>query len=127
MNKHIETLINKFLQAPYNAGLIVVSILLWMLCCYFGYWNKNFDMLSTIETYIIFTSLIAILVGALGADHYRHLIRLGVITQITAIFALVASKSLLVSTMGIWFFTPLSIFCFCLLLKEFWQAVGQDK
>jgi hypothetical protein len=120
MNKCTTNLISKILIAPYNIGLIAMSALLWVLCCLLGYWNANFDMLSTIETYIIGLGLISVLIGGIGDESKRHLLKLGVITQIIGVFALVTSKSLAVSVIGIWLLTPISFFCFFLVLKNLW-------
>lgn len=120
MNKSIDTLISKILVTPFNIGLIVMSALLWILCSLLGYWNTNFDMLSTIETYIIALGLIGILIGGIGDKSKLHLIKLGIITQIIGVFALATSKSVAVSIIGIWLLTPMSFFWFFLLLKNLW-------
>jgi len=122
MNKHIEIITTNLLVMQYNVGLVILTALLWSLCFYFGYWDKNFDMLSTIESYIVGLSLVSILIGALGHSRWQKLIKLGIITKIAAIFTLAASKSVITSVAGVWLLTPISIFCFFVLLKNIWIA-----
>jgi hypothetical protein len=120
MNKCTNTIITSILALPYNVGLIILTTLLWSFCCYFGFWNTNFDMLSTVEGYIAGFGLVSILIGALGHARWHRLIRLGVITEVAAIFALVASKSLVISALGVWILSPISMFCFFMTLKNIW-------
>jgi hypothetical protein len=77
-------------------------------------------MLPTIEAYIAALGLVCILMGALGPARWRKFIRLGVITKVAAIFALVASKSLMIAAAGLWILSPVSMFCFFMLIKNIW-------
>lgn len=121
MNKPIDTIITSVLELPCNVGPVILTVLLWAFCCYFGYWStNNFDLISTIEGYIMVTGLISTLIGVLGQKHWRRLIRLGVLTQVAAIFALVAYKSLVIRDVGFWVLSPVSMFCFFMIVKNIW-------
>lgn len=121
MNKPTDTIITSILELPHNVGVIILTALLWSFCCYFGYYStNNFDMLPTIESYIAALGLVSILMGALGPARWRKFIRLGVITKVAAIFALVASKSLMIAAAGLWILSPVSMFCFFMLIKNIW-------
>jgi hypothetical protein len=121
MNKSTDTIITSILTWPHNVGVIILTTLLWSFCCYFGYYStNNFDMLPTIEGYIAGLALVSILIGALGPARWRKFIKLGVITEVAAIFALVTSKSLMVAAAGLWIFSPISMFCFFMLIKNIW-------
>ena len=123
--KHTADSITKFLLKEYNVGLIALTALLWAFSYYFGYWNKNFDMFSTLEGYIVAFSLVSIVVGVLGQEKWQKLIKLGVITKVVAVFALVTSKSIVVSPLGVWVLSPVSIFCFFVLVKNIWIESGR--
>ena len=117
MNKSVDIIITSILALPYNVGPIILATLLWTFCCYFSYFNlNNFDMISTVDGYIVWLGLISTLIGALGHERWRALIRLGVITQVVAIFALVASKSVVIRDVGVWVLSPVSMFYFFIIL-----------
>ena len=114
-------LLGKVLVTPYNVSLILITILVWFLSCYFGYFNSNFDMMSTIAGYIIWGSQGCIVIGVFTTGSYsKCLVKLGVLTELITIFALLSAKSVvvLINSIGMLVLFPLSIFCFLLLLKN---------
>jgi len=125
-------LLGNVLVTPYNVGPLILTIALWFLSCYFSFWNNNFDMRSTVASYIIWGSLGCILIGALSTENRsQYLVKFGVLTELITIFALVSTKSviILVNDVGMWGLFPLSIFCFLLLLKNIWiwNSLREDK
>jgi len=123
LEKTILNVVGKILVTPYNWSLVIMTILWWLCCFWFPYYNANFDMASTMEGYIITLSLVCIVVGMFPKEKRYFLTQFGILTQIVAIFALVSVKSVNLGSWGIWILIPCSMFCFLLLLKNIWLLV----
>ena len=103
-----------------------MTVIWWLLISYFGYWNTNFDMLSTMENYIMYLNLTCIAVGMISnGKRCEHLVRLGVLNTILVVFALSFSKSTLTDIFGYILLVPMSMFCFFLLLKNILIVISQ--
>ena len=81
--------IGKGIDTPYNCSLIIATFVLWTISGTIMYsTNQNFDMVTSVSSYIQFLSLAAILYGLLmrnseGAFMTRQLLRMGVATVLS--------------------------------------------
>ncbi len=125
MERKIVDLIGKALVTKYNFSLIIITALWRMFACVFQYYNTNFDLLVLSSNYIMYLSLISILLGlTINGIHYKHLARLGILSVVLVVFALSASKSVPTALLGEMWLVPISMFTFLLLLKNIWLAVS---
>lgn len=125
MERKIVNFIGKVLVTKYNISLIIMTILWWVFGCYLPYYNTNFDMISTVANYVFILSSVSILIGSINCgNHYKHLVKLGVLSVLLIIFISSASKSVLTSYMCKVGVKPIGMFSFFLLLKNLWLAAG---
>jgi hypothetical protein len=131
-NNNLETIIckaiSKGLDTPYNWSLIVATIILWTISGTIIYsTNQNFDMVTSVSSYIQFLSLAAIMYGLLrrnceGAFMTRQMLRLGISTYILSLLTMIMMKNFgIIFVLGLWGLKPLCIFSFLLLIKTMWQ------
>jgi hypothetical protein len=115
---------------PYNWSLIVLSFIAWFGVAYFGYYNTNFDMISSITNYVIATSLIAILIGSTKSlEGARDLTKIAIATLSLSFLSLISFKSVnpIFNNLGCLLLMPASIFGFFLLLKNLWLLSASNK
>jgi hypothetical protein len=115
---------------PYNWSLILLTFITWFGATYFGYYNTNFDMLSSITNYVIATSLIAMVVGALKqSKRSEALQQIAIMTLMLSFLGLIGYKSVnpIFNIVGSLAFVPSSIFGFFLLLKNLWLLSASNK
>jgi|GEM_PF-1692848 len=120
---HLENFFKNIFVTPYNWSLIVLTFITWFGVTYFGYYNTNFDMLSSITNYVIATSLIAMVVGALKqSKRSEGLQKIAVTTLTLSFLGLIGYKSVnsIFNIVGSLAFVPTSICGFFLLLKNLW-------
>ncbi len=133
LEQKIINLIGKVLITPNNYGPVTMTFIFWLYSCYFGYnANHNFDLITTVQSYIIYSSLVGVVIGMLSQREYLgYITRLGLLTQILAIFALLAFKQLdkVTCVFAIYILVSLSMFCFLLLIKNIWlvSMVGEEN
>jgi len=139
-NKQIQTLeqtianvIGKVLVTPYNFSLVALTFILWLYACNFSWSsNWNFDLTKTLHDYIIYFSLVAVVVGMLGQREFSgQITRLGLLTLILAIVSLVNLKQLdwMSRFFAVYLLVPIMLFSFLLTIKNIWlmSATNQDK
>ena len=120
LEQTLGRLIGRILATPYNWSLVGLTILWGSLIYCFGFWNTNFDMVSTMTNYIMLSGVAVTVVGLLmQGELSSNLTRLGVLTQFVTMLAIFIAKSVATSRFGV-FIIPLSMFCFLLLLKNIW-------
>jgi len=108
-----------FFELEYNLGLWLLSALWWFLACFGGYFNTNFDMLSTIAYFLILTAVASMVIGMVNKVA-RDLISLSLLTLMLTITNLILSKSIITNMIGI-FIQPATFFVYLLLLKKVWR------
>ena len=120
--------ISKGIDTTYNWSLIIAAILLWTISGAIMYsTNQNFDMVTSLSSYIQFLSLAAILYGLLtinseGAFMTRQLLRMGIATYILSLLTMIMMKNFgIIFNLGLWVVKPICIFSFLLLVKTMWQ------
>ena len=115
---NIAVVLNKILVTPYNWSLLVITALWWLPVCCYGFWNTNFDMVSTITNYIMLLSVVCIAIGLLADKPQLFVLaRLGVLTQLATMLVIVIAKSVVTSGIG-HFVIPICMFGWLLLLKN---------
>jgi hypothetical protein len=124
LENKVYSVVSKILITPYNWSLILTTILLWAFeGAVFRYSaNANFDMSVLVNGYIGNISLLAIAIGFLSSiERHKILINLGFISYLLSLFAIVMSKTLFAQGwFGTLVVTPLSMFCFLILIKNIW-------
>jgi len=120
--------ISKAIDTPYNWSLIIATFVVWIISGGIVYsTNQNFDMVTSVSSYIQFLSLAAILYGLLrrnseGAFKTRQLLRMGVATYVLSLLTMIMMKNFgIIFDLGLWVVKPICIFSFLLLTKTMWQ------
>jgi len=114
----LSELLHSFLVTPYNWSLVGLAAFLWSCVCYFGYFNTNFDMISSVSYYIMLLSLVTIIIGFTKKELGTNLVKLGIVTELVNIFSLCSSKSVVFQQFGIFILLPICLFLFLLQLKN---------
>lgn len=129
----IIRVVGKALVTPYNFSLVALTFILWLYACNFSWSsNCNFDLTKTLHDYIIYFSLVAVVVGMLGQrELLAQITRLGLLTLILAIVSLVTLKQLdwMSRFFAVSLLVPIMLFSFLLTIKNIWlmSATNQDK
>ena len=120
--------ISKGIDTPYNWSLIIATLILWTISGSIVYsTNQNFDMVTSVSSYIQFLSLAAILYGLLRCNYEgvfmtRQLLRMGIVTYILSLLTMIMMKNFgIIFDLGLWVVKPICIFSFLLLIKTMWQ------
>ena len=117
--------LDSMLVTKYNWSLLLLSLITWSVIAYFGYYNTNFDIMSSAANYIIATSLISILIGFVQRIERSRIIvlmKIAITTLFVAFLGLISVKSIepMFNNLGCFLLLPLGIFGFFLLLKNLW-------
>jgi hypothetical protein len=121
--------------APFNIGLILMTIVIWFIAYRIGYYNTgNFNMFLVLQGYIQQLSLTAIGIGMiLGFMHpgqlYKKLTMIASISYLLSLLATMFSRTMLNSFLIFniiqdFAVQPASIFCFLLILKYILQITA---
>jgi hypothetical protein len=122
-----------FFNTPYNWGVVVLTLAIWVLTSFFSYYNSgNFDMLLTLHNYIQLLALVAIITGLMRADNkqYMFLTKYGISAYFLSILAIICTRNTFVAInfLAHFLLKPASIFFFLLIVKQIWNiAVGKSK
>lgn len=116
-------IVSSIINTRYNWSIIVATIIIWSLSVFTYSSNSNFDMSVAINDHIRVFSLLAILVGFLqNTKQHSFLIKIGTISFLLSLFAIIMTKTLIMNgTIGVLLLSPLSIFCFLILVKNIWN------
>ena len=124
IENRVCVVLGRVLMTRYNWSLILIAMLMWvfggMLFLYSA--NANFDMAATVNEYLKSMSMFAIAVGLFFSTKRAHiLVGLGITNYLLSVGSIVMIKTFfLQSFLGAFFFYPLNIFCFLLILKNMW-------
>ncbi|MDP5021267.1 MAG: hypothetical protein NWP91_06010 [Rickettsiaceae bacterium] len=128
----LETIICKSitcsLKTQYNWSLILLTALMWAFTGgLFPYsTNQNFDMTTTVFSYVQYLSVAIIIYGLIGsmadAPFSKRMLRLGIVTYLLALFTIISTRNFgIMFTVGIWVIKPLAIYSFLLIVQTLWQ------
>ena len=128
----LETIICKSiscaLKTRYNWSLILLTAFIWVFAGgLFSYsTNQNFDMTSSVFSYVQYLSVVIIIYGLIAsmadAPSATRLLRLGIITYLLALFTIISTRNFgIVFMIGVWVIKPLAIYSFLLIIQTLWQ------
>lgn len=129
---NLETIIYKSiscaLKTQYNWSLILLTALIWIFSGgLFPYsTNQNFDMTTSVFSYVQYLSVAIIIYGLIGsmadAPFSKRILRLGIVTYLLALFTIISTRNFgIMFTIGIWVIKPLAIYSFLLIVQALWQ------
>lgn len=114
--------INCIFTAPYNLGVCILTIMLFIFANEFAYYvHGSFNMNVFIGNGIMLFSAVAILAGIIGKDNKegcKSVSKMALVTFIVNLFAIILSKVMLLTVIGSLILTPLAYFCFFLTVKH---------
>lgn len=123
--RSIVDLLGRVIVTKYNISLLIITALWWICGSYLPYYNNNFDMHSTVSSYMMYVSILSIIVGLLrGDENCQHLVKLGVVSVILVVLTSSTIKAVYTAYFGRICLMPISMFCFLLLLKSLWLAAN---
>jgi hypothetical protein len=126
-----KELMNKLMcciSMKFNAGIAIFTVFLWSMATFFSYYNKNFDMLSTITNYTSFLS-IGCIVGAFISSRAgaAQVASVAIISFMLSMVTVVLAKNTTFSSLGHFWLLPVNIFVSLLLIKNIWLVVSGSE
>lgn len=114
-----KTCLKNGLRKPSNWGVMIATFFIWVLVDLTYAANQNFDMVVTVQTYVMLTSLMSVVVGILSNQvKGQNLVITGAVGIVISLLTIVTMKVFLTIVAG-YLFLYVSIFLFLLQIKYF--------
>ena len=118
---------------PYNIGVAMLTISMWMGCFAFSYSSSgNFKLFPSIVGYLVLGSIAGIIYGKI-LNHKsedidtslanKSITKLGIISLVLSMFMLIGVKVFAFQTLGLYVISPLGMFSFFVMLKAIWRSL----
>jgi len=118
---------------PYNIGVVLLTISMWMGCFAFSYSSTgNFKLFPTIVGYLVLGSIAGIIYGKISCSKSedidtnlanKSITKLGIISLVLSMFMLIGVKVFAFQTLGLYVISPLGMFSFFVMLKAIWRSL----